>query len=136
MFPGPERAQAAEVQSHNTEDEEADTDIEDCNEISSPTALVHGVTATPKAPRFGPFTPPTTVRTTRSKKVDMSSSPLGPGSDDEMADNGPSSPTLRGSRFSRASPSEDWSRGRPATRDSKKRVAEAASRGAAKKVRM
>lgn len=135
LFPGPERAQATEPQSHNTEDEEAETDIEERDEVFTPTAQVHDLTATPKAPKFGPFTPPTTVRATRSKKVDMSSSPAGPGSDDEMVDDAPTSPTLRGSRATRVSPFEDWSRGRPATRDSKKRGTDATSRGAAKKAR-
>lgn len=135
LFP-PQRAQATEPQSHNTEDEEADTDIEERDEVSTPTAQVHDITATPKAPRFAPFTPPTTVRATRSKKVDMSSSPAGPPSDDELDDDATTSPILRSARLSgRLSPFEDWSRGRTGAKESKKRGSEPLSRGAAKRAR-
>lgn len=134
LFPPAQRAQATD--SHNTEDEEADTDIEERDEVSTPTAQVHDITATPKAPRFAPFTPPTTVRATRSKKVDMSSSPAGPPSDDGMNDDAATSPMLRSARLSgRLSPFEDWSRGRTGTKDSKKRGTESLSGGTAKKAR-
>ncbi|KAE8440532.1 hypothetical protein EG329_007259 [Mollisiaceae sp. DMI_Dod_QoI] len=137
LFPASQQAQATEPQSHNTEDEEADTDIEERDEVFTPTTQAYDITATPKAPKFAPFTPPTTVRATRSKKVDMSSSPAGPASDDEMAMDVATSPMLRASRVSgRVSPFNDWSRGRSTTaKDSKKRGTESISRGAAKKAR-
>ncbi|KFY63899.1 hypothetical protein V496_03591 [Pseudogymnoascus sp. VKM F-4515 (FW-2607)] len=78
-------------------DEEADTDIEEGNALATP-ALHTDKVATPRAPRFAPVSPPSTVaRTTRSKKVS---------SDDEMA----------GASFSSlgsASPFESWQRTKP-----------------------
>ncbi|KUJ20494.1 uncharacterized protein LY89DRAFT_715880 [Mollisia scopiformis] len=121
-----ERAQAAEAKSHNTEDEEADTDIEDRDEITTPTAQAHDITATPKAPKFAPYTPPTTVRATRSKKVYMTSSPAGPGSDDEMAnDVVPTTPMFRASQLGRAGLFDEWSHAGSTSRESKKRGTEA-----------
>ncbi|CAL3970880.1 unnamed protein product [Diplocarpon coronariae] len=76
LFPQPEQELAKDTKSHNTEDEEADTDIEEpMGGVSTPSEQVTGYVITPKAPRFGPTTPPTTTRTTRTKnfeKDDMS----------------------------------------------------------------
>jgi len=70
---------------HNTEDEEADTDIEEPVRGSlTPSKEVDDLVATPTAPRFAPVSPPGTSRATRSKKVDVNSSPMGFTSDDEM----------------------------------------------------
>lgn len=132
LFPSPGRALGRDIKAHTTEDEEADTDIEEREEVLTPTGKEHDMTATPKAPKFAPYTPPTTVRATRSKKVDVSG---GLGDDDEMTDYVPTSPMLRvATRVSRSSPFEEWSRA-PATRDSKKRASEATSSGVAKKAR-
>lgn len=124
LFPNDDQVRAkAARDSHNTEDEEADTDIEDLAGASTPFAQIDDVPATPKAPRFGPFgqidgvaatqttaartaatpkalrfgpiTPPTTARTTRSKHVEMSNSAADPTSDDESF---PTSPMLRSHR--------------------------------------
>jgi len=74
---------AKEMRSQATEDEEeAVTDIEDPG-VSTPTYHIDEIVSTPKAPRFAPASPPTTARTTRSKKLEMSSSPAGLPSDDE-----------------------------------------------------
>jgi hypothetical protein len=73
LFPSAEQL-AAKNKSHNDADEEAETDIEDGNldELNTPTELEHKV-ATPKAPKFAPVSPPSTMRATRSKKIDLSS---------------------------------------------------------------
>jgi hypothetical protein len=71
----------AEKSTHVTEDEEAETDVEEpMRDAESET-----VSATPKAARFGPASPPTSSRATRSRNVERSSSPAGPASDDELA---------------------------------------------------
>jgi hypothetical protein len=129
----PERPLGKDIKAHTTEDEEADTDIEEHEDVLTPTGKEHSITDTPKAaPKFTLYTPPTTARVTRSKKVDMSG---GTGDDDDMSDL-PTSPMLRAAtRISRSSPFEEWSRGGAATRDSKKRASEATSSGVAKKAR-
>lgn len=105
---------AAQLAANNPEDveaEEADTDIE---EGSSMSALVYNeekMAATPRAPRFAPVSPPTTVaRVTRSKKIS---------SDDGMA--GPSFSTMTGP----TSPFESWQRTKP---QGQKREGEAITR--------
>ncbi|RKF62206.1 hypothetical protein OnM2_035009 [Erysiphe neolycopersici] len=58
-----------EANSHNFEDEEADTDIED-SVLCSQSFRTEEVT-TPKTTKFAPASPPTTIRATRSKKLDL-----------------------------------------------------------------
>ncbi|KAI9738893.1 MAG: hypothetical protein M1818_005206 [Claussenomyces sp. TS43310] len=56
------------------DEEEAVTDIEESShDLSTPTNLSAEFASTPKAPKFAPASPPTTVRTTRSKKVELTS---------------------------------------------------------------
>lgn len=122
LFPTAEQSKAREPKSHNTDDEEADTDIED-SAVHTPFDSKNEVAATPKAPRFGPVSPPTTARTTRSKKIDLSV-PDEPMTDDETA---PQSPLLRSSRGSgKISPFDSWQRVKKtsAAPSSKKRLGE------------
>ncbi|KAG4429488.1 hypothetical protein IFR05_015026 [Cadophora sp. M221] len=138
LFPTAEQSRAREARSHNTEDEEADTDIEEpMHGVSTPFDQTDEFAATPKAPRFGPVTPPTTTRATRSKKVEVYSSPAGPISDDEPAS---TSPTHRNHRTSstKVSPFDQWQRVKPAKASpakGKKREGEVLARGTEKKVR-
>lgn len=76
LFPTSQQIRAKEARSQMTEDEEeAVTDIDDDHVMTTP--MDHGdkAVATPKAPKFAPASPPTTARATRSKDVDMLSSP-------------------------------------------------------------
>lgn len=96
LFPTQKQLDERDSQ-YSEADEEADTDIEEGNDLATPSLHTDKV-ATPRAPRFAPVSPPSTVaRTTRSKKVS---------SDDEMA----------GASFSSlgsASPFESWQRTKP-----------------------
>lgn len=132
LFPTAEQSRARETRSHNTEDEEADTDIEDG--VATPFDQTDKFAATPKAPRFGPVTPPTTTRATRSKKVEVYSSPAGPTSDDEFVS---TSPMLRNHRTAstKVSPFDQWQRVKPVSTKGKKREGEPLTRGPEKKVR-
>lgn len=140
LFPTAEQTRAKEIRSHNTEDEEADTDIEEPGGgDSTPVDQVEEFAATPKAPKFGPATPPTTTRATRSKKVDMSTSPADPTSDDESVS---TSPMLRNHRSvpGKVSPFDQWQRvkrSKPAAGKGKKREGDTLTRGTGteKKVR-
>ncbi|CZT43090.1 uncharacterized protein RSE6_03076 [Rhynchosporium secalis] len=138
LFPTAEQSGTRETRSHNTEDEEADTDIEEpMNSLSTPLDQIDDITATPKAPRFGPVTPPTTARATRSRKAEVCSSPADPTSDDEPA---PSSPILRSHRPSstKVSPFDQWQRVKPVKASpgkGKKRNGEPLIGAAEKKVR-
>lgn len=105
------------------EEEEADTDIDELVEITSRSpkkSLSFSLNetpagqdkhlSTPKAPRFAAsaMTPPTTARATRSKKIDLRSSPVDDSSDDER-----SSTPMRGSATKtppNRSPFNDWQR--------------------------
>jgi len=129
----PTRQQAAAKMSHNTEDEEADTDIEDhTKDFSTPKHQVEGFLPTPKAPRFAPATPPTTARATRSKNIDISSSPAGPTSSDDYP-----SPLRksgrRGGTGRPVSPFDEWVHHRPLV--NKKREGSPIRRENAKKSR-
>lgn len=106
LFPTAEQSRAREPKSHNTSDEEADTDIEDAA-VCTPLDLMDHVAATPKAPRFGPVSPPTTARTTRSKKIDLSAQLDDSATEDEGA---PSSPISRSQRGGKVSPFDAWQR--------------------------
>lgn len=76
LFPTPEQLRARETRSHATEDEEeAVTDIEEPNHLSTPKGQMDDAIATPKAPKFAPASPPTTTRVTRSKQTDITGSP-------------------------------------------------------------
>ncbi|KAL5315532.1 hypothetical protein ACEPPN_016400 [Leptodophora sp. 'Broadleaf-Isolate-01'] len=138
LFPTAEQSRARETRSHNTEDEEADTDIEEpMGGVSTPFDQIDEFAATPKAPRYGPVTPPTTTRATRSKKVEVYSSPAGPTSDEESAS---TSPMLRNHRTAstKVSPFDQWQRVKPAKASptkGKKREGESLTRGTEKKLR-
>lgn len=104
LFPSAEQTRAKQSRTHTTDDEEADTDIEETHLSCTPMDQMDEIISTPKAPRFGPVSPPTTTRATRSKKVDMSSSPAEPTSDDDE-------PMLRGRRSGgKISPFDSWQR--------------------------
>lgn len=125
LFPKHEQK---ELKSHNTEDEEADTDIEDRMDISTtPTHQRDDTVATPKAPKFAPASPPTTARATRSKNVGLGSSPGGPTSDDEHMR---TPPKHNARRTGKVSPFDEWKRRRPAT---KKREGEPLARAGGQK---
>lgn len=103
LFPSERQLRSKNLRSQAVEDEEADTDIDESSMISTPrpqaskkagrangnsTPKHANEVSTPMAPRFGPsamISPPSTYRATRSKNIDMSSSPAGPDSD-ESAD--------------------------------------------------
>ncbi|KAE9377051.1 hypothetical protein N431DRAFT_368623 [Stipitochalara longipes BDJ] len=119
-----------EMRSHNTEDEEADTDIDDRMDTSTPIHQMDDAVTTPKAPRFAPASPPSTVRGTRSKNVDLSSSPGVPTSEDEHL----TTPQKHNARRSGGvSPFNEWKRRRPVTKNIKKREGEPLARGGADK---
>ena len=76
LFPTPEQLRARETRSQATEDEEeAATDIEEPNHLSTPKGQMDDVVATPMAPKFAPASPPTTTRVTRSRQMDITGSP-------------------------------------------------------------
>ncbi|KAK8044917.1 hypothetical protein PG993_004941 [Apiospora rasikravindrae] len=80
----PSKAKGKEVVEHNTEDEEAATDIEDHVVIENKddkdaveTPAEKPMPGTPTAPRFAPASPPSTTRTTRlSKRLEDSVTPM------------------------------------------------------------
>jgi len=72
LFPSPQQVRAKEKKSQLSEDdEEAITDIEE-HGLSTP-AEDQDIVVTPKAPKFAPASPPTTIRATRSKNFEISS---------------------------------------------------------------
>jgi hypothetical protein len=102
LFPTAEQTKAKEKRSQTTEDEEeAITDIEE----SQARMDLDDQVATPKPPKFAPATPPTTARTTRSKKIDMDTSLL---SDDEATV--PSPNHVDSGTGARLSPFDNWPR--------------------------
>jgi hypothetical protein len=113
LFPTPQQVKAKEMRSQVTDDEEADTDIE-----TPLTPTVDDEVATPKAPRFSAAmaSPPTTGRATRSKDVDMSSSPAGPNGDDEFV--------YRPRRGGNHSPFDGWKQTKNVGEATKKRGGE------------
>ncbi|TVY28223.1 hypothetical protein LHYA1_G003332 [Lachnellula hyalina] len=120
LFPSDRQLRSKDLRSQAVEDEEADTDIDESSMLSTPrtrpgrktrsitnksTPQYSEEISTPMAPRFAPavpISPPSTSRATRSRKIDMSSSPAGPDSDDAL------------------SPFDSWSR----VKNPKKRVAD------------
>ncbi len=135
LFPSAEQSRAKETRFHNTDDEEADTDIEE-PATSTPMDQMDAMVATPKAPRFAPVSPPTTARATRSKKIEMDSSPAEPTSEEDAPS---TSPLLRSQRSrGKVSPFDSWQRLKPAAKaTSKKREGEPISRrGGDKKLRV
>ncbi|PBP25446.1 hypothetical protein BUE80_DR003862 [Diplocarpon rosae] len=128
LFPQSEQELAKDIKSHNTDDEEADTDIEEPKGgVSTPSAQVTEYAITPKAPRFGPTTPPTTTRTTRTKKVEI----------DDKSITTSSMLHSFGTASGRASPShgfEDLKRTTPKAKG-KKRRGEILERGREKRTR-
>lgn len=99
------------MRSQATEDEEeADTDIDESHNTSTPKNQVAHVVRTPKAPKFGPASPTTTDMAAKSKQVHMTGSPP------EAEDGG--------------SATDDWSAAmdNPPARASKKRGGESLKR--------
>ncbi|KAK6850801.1 hypothetical protein PG987_000435 [Apiospora arundinis] len=80
----PSKAKGKEIVEHNTEDEEAATDIEDHvvfetkdSKEAVETPADKPAPGTPTAPRFAPASPPSTARTTRmSKRLEASDTPM------------------------------------------------------------
>ena len=107
LFPSTE---PRETRSHNTEDEEADTDIEDPMDTSTSLDQIDDQVATPKAPKFAPATPPTTIRATRSKNVDFNGSPGAAATDSE---HNSTPPRHNARRAGKISPFEQWNRHKP-----------------------
>lgn len=86
LFPTAQQVKAREMRSQATEDEEeAITDIEEPNSLSTPKGQMDNLVTTPKAPKFAPVSPPTTSRATRSKQMDMTSSPPESGRDGSVS---------------------------------------------------
>ncbi|TAQ87186.1 hypothetical protein B7494_g4498 [Chlorociboria aeruginascens] len=84
LFPTPLQSKAKEARSQATEDEEeAITDIEEPPVTTPVDHHIDEAAVTPMAPKFAPFSPPTTARATRSKRLDLASSPVTSTSDDE-----------------------------------------------------
>lgn len=75
LFPTPEQLKAKEMSQAMEDDEEAVTDVDESNRLATPKDQVARLVATPKAPRFGPVSPPTTARSTRSKQLRTHGSP-------------------------------------------------------------
>lgn len=103
---------------HNTEDEEADTDIEEPSVGASYSGHFDDMQVTPTTRRIAPASPPSTSRVTRTMKhamdVDMTSSPA-------IAEDEPRTPkrrSTRGARGGSVSPYSDWPRQKdsPSTR--------------------
>lgn len=78
-------------------EEEAETDIEEQQiaEVATPTEAIVDKIDTPKAPKFAPVSPPSTARTTRSKKI--------------IAEE-PTPAKAKGRRVSGRSPFDGWQR--------------------------
>jgi len=95
-------------------------------DTSTPLHLMKDTVTTPTAPKFAPASPPTTVRGTRSKNVDLSSSPGAPTSDDEHLTTPRKHNARRGGGVS---PFNEWKRRRPVTKNIKKREGEPLPRG-------
>ena len=102
-----------------TSDEEADTDIEDLP-AATPS---RNKLSTPKAPKFAPASPPTTIRATRSKNVE-----------DRSPGGGPATPRGRG-KVGKSSPFDLWQRSRSES-SMRKRNGEALDRGDEKRARV
>ena len=100
-------------------DEEASTDIEERMDVT-PKRLTKKSISTPKAPKYAPYTPPTTARTTRSKDVNMDAPIDFPFTQD-------SSTTQDDDR--KVSPFNNWKRTKNATGQAKKREGEPITRG-------
>jgi hypothetical protein len=109
-----------------TTDEEADTDIEDAN-ISSITPSHSTKISTPKAPKFAPASPPTTIRATRSKIVDVEM--------DRSPGGGPATPRGRGGR-GKSSPFDLWQRSRSESSSRKREASGGLERGGEKRARI
>jgi hypothetical protein len=87
LFPNEEqkkmRAHKAEDGEPKTEDDEADTDIEDLMDLSAAKGKIDNSATTSTALELALASSPTTTRAARSKHVDLSSSLGAPTSDDE-----------------------------------------------------
>lgn len=84
LFPTPEQIKEKEMRSQMRsqtrsqvmeDDEEADTDIDESNKVTTPKDQVGGDAATPNAPRFAPASPPVTTRATRSQQMGTDMTP-------------------------------------------------------------
>jgi hypothetical protein len=107
----------------DTEDEEADTDIEEKH-------VEFDFAATPKAPKFAPSmaSPPTTARVTRSTKLDVNDLL----SDDEAE---PVTPSRGRTRHERISPFEGWGHGKSIPASKKRTGSPIGHQGVSKRLR-
>jgi hypothetical protein len=139
LFPNEEQK---EMRSHKTgdrepktEDEEADTDIEDSMDMSAAKGKIDDSATTSTALESAPANPTTTTRAARSKHVDLSSSPGAPTSDDEHLR---TPPKHNARRTANASPTAELKRFKSAKAkiNKKKREGEPITReGGGKKLR-
>lgn len=70
LFPTPQQLAARAKKPQVTDDEEAMTERESSNEVSTPPGEIHEEAVTPVALKFTPATPPSTVHRTRSMGFD------------------------------------------------------------------
>ena len=117
LFPNEEqkkmRAHKAEDGEPKTEDEEADTDIEDRMELSAAKGKIDNSATTSTALELALASSPTTTRAARSKHVDLSSSLGAPTSDDEHLRTPPKHNARRTANASPCAERRDADRPRP-----------------------
>ncbi|EHL03219.1 hypothetical protein M7I_0733 [Glarea lozoyensis 74030] len=148
LFATEEQKKEKEARLKAAEEEEADTDIElpimassssrrrtgnrtDALMESTPSEQVDCDITTPKAPRFAPYSPPTTGRATRSQKLELSDPPT------ESDDDRPTTPTHKLTASKRVSPFMGWQRtkGEAATSTKKRQATSLPQSSTGKKAR-
>ena len=130
LFPNEEqkkmRAHKAEDGEPKTEDDEADTDIEDLMDLSAAKGKIDNSATNSTALELAHASSPTTTRAARSKHVDLSSSLGAPTSDDEHLR---TPPKHNARRTANVSPCAELSRSAKAKVNKNKREGEALTRG-------
>jgi hypothetical protein len=148
LFATEEQKREKEARLKAAEEEEADTDIElpivassssrrrtgnrtDAFMESTPSEQVDCDISTPTAPRFAPYSPPTTGRATRSQKLELNESPT------ESDDDRPTTPTHKLTASKRVSPFMGWQRtkGEAATNTKKRQAGSLPQASTGKKAR-
>lgn len=93
LFPTAEQsARKKEMTAALDDEEEAVTDIDESHDLTTPNNLVEKAATTPKAPKYAPASPPTTVRTTRSRKIEFTSPGVDGSDDSALSGSGKVSP--------------------------------------------